>query len=223
MDGYTQYNLRNATFEEFVDFLFDREVIPTPVERTADGEPWYWRAEVTFEPMRVASFYIQLFTDPGFLLDRFSLDQLEQGFWAIPSGNIECSINHIIWDKRLPFELRESCVRSMHQLYASLFAKEPLETSSNMWWDALAYDWHCGIRERANGGEDSAMQDVMFETLLRILELPQAWCQEAALHGLGHLHHPDTTAAVQRFLALTPGIDPELSAYALAAARFEVM
>jgi hypothetical protein len=92
-----------------------------------------------------------------------------------------------------------------------------------MWWDALAYDWHCGNRARSNGGEDLAMQDVMFDTLVRILSLPQRSCQEAALHGLGHLHHPDTENAVQRFLNSGNAISADLKEYALAAARFEVM
>lgn len=223
MDGYTRYDLRGASFDEFVDFLFGREVVPTPPGATEEPEPWYWHAEVAFEPVSVASFYIRLFTAPRMLLDRFSPEQLEQGFWAIQSSNIECAVTEIIWDERLPFEIRESCVRSMFHLYELLFSDVPLDTSTDMWWDSLAYDWHCGNRARANGGEDQAMQDAMFETLVRILQLPSETSQAAALHGLGHLHHPDTNAAVLAYLAQNPGMHEDLKAYALAAARFKVM
>jgi hypothetical protein len=217
------YDITGVSFDGFVEFMFNREIVQAPESANDGPGPWYWNADVSFDPHEVARHYIRLFSAPEFLLERYTLAQLEQAFWAIPGENIECSAGHIIWDKRIPLELRESCVRSMHELYARLFAREPLETSSNMWWDALAYDWHCGNRLRSRGGEDRAMQDVMFETLLRTLSLPEEWCQEAALHGLGHLHHPNTEPAIQRFLDDAPSINEELRAYALAAARFEVM
>ncbi len=223
MDGYEQYDIRKATFDEFVIFLFDREVIPIPPSGSGGPEPWYWHAEVIFDPMQVAAFYIRLFTAPRILLQQFSPEQLEQGFWAIQSSNIECAVTETLWDQRLPFEIRESCVRSMFHLYELLFSDVPLETSMDMWWDSLAYDWHCGNRVRAKGGEDQLMQDVMFETLSKILQLPSEPCQKAALHGLGHLHHPDTSALIIAYLEQHPQIDDDLKGYALAAARFEVM
>ena len=223
MDDYDQYDLQNATFAEFLTFLFDRDVIPIPASGSGAQEPWYWRAEVAFDPLQVASFYISLFTTPGIVLQQYSLEQIEQGFWAIQSSNIDCAATEIIWDQRLPFELRENCVRSMFHLYELLFSHVSLETSAEMWWDSLAYDWHCGNRVRAKGGEDKLMQDVMFETLSKILQLPSEESQAAALHGLGHLHHPDTSDLIVEYLAQRPEIDSDLKEYALAAARFEVM
>ncbi|MFN3988049.1 MAG: hypothetical protein ACK4KV_21380 [Rhodocyclaceae bacterium] len=218
-----QYDLSQATFEEFVTFLFDHEVMSLPPAGSVGPEPWYWHADVTFDPMRMASLYIRLFTQPRFLLQQFSLAQLEQGFWAVQSPTLECAVTEIIWDQRLPFELRERCVRSMFHLYELLFSDTPLETSSEMWWDSLAYDWHCGIRARANGGEDLLMQDVIFETLGKILQLPSGTSQAAALHGLGHLHHPDTNTLIVAYLAQHPEISDDLREYAQAAARFEVL
>lgn len=217
------YDITSATFDEFVEFMFDREVTLYVENANPASRPWYWDADVRFAPQKTLAFYIRLFSEPEFLLNRYTAPQLEQAFWAIPSCNIDCSVAYLIWDTRLSFEMRESCVRSMYELYARLFAKAPLENSTDMWWDSLAYDWHCGIRLRANGGEDLAMQNVMFETLVRILKLPQEHCQGAALHGLGHLHHPETDMAIQCFLTERPNIDPELKAYALSAAKFEVL
>ena len=215
-------NITGASFEEFVAFLFDHEVVPIP--RDGKGpEPWYWNAQVEFEPVRVACDYVRLFTDPEFLVTQYSLEQLEQGFWAIPSCNIECSVTEIIWHKQVPFVMRENCVRSMFHLFQKLFAVVTLETSPNMWWDSLAYNWHCGNRARSNGGEDERMQDVIFETLEKILALPSLECQAAALHGLGHLHHPATQQLIERYIQGNEKIDAELRDYALAAARFDVM
>ena len=91
-----------------------------------------------------------------------------------------------------------------------------------MWWDALTYDWHCGNRDRDRGGEDLLMQDVMFETLVKILRLESANCQYAALHGLGHLHHPETREAIDAYYKLSTAEDG-LRDYAEAAAKFEVL
>src|SRR5262249_43315783 len=102
-------------------------------------------------------------------------------------------------------------------------ARRRLDTAVYMWWDSLAYDWHCGTRARANGGEDEAMQDTMFETLCAILECDVPHIRSAALHGLGHLHHPRTRAAIEGWLLRKAPDDREFVAYANAAARFEVL
>jgi hypothetical protein len=111
----------------------------------------------------------------------------------------------------------------MFTLFERFFSSESLESFPFMWWDPLAYDWHCGNRSRENGGEDLWMQDAMFETLAQILDLPSLECQRAALHGLGHLHHPDTETLVLRYLAGNGPMDPALREYAQAASRFEVL
>ena len=211
-------DITGISFDRFVEFLFARSV---PADEKAD--PWYWHVEVTFEPRVIAEHYIKLFTDPKFLLSAYSKPQLEQAFWAIHSGNLDCSVARIIWIEELSFAVREQCVRSMFHLYEQLFSIEPLDTSAHMWWDSLCYDWHCDNRARANGGEDQAMQDVMFQTLARILELDSPRCQGDALHGLGHLHHPETEQLVERYIASHPAIAPEQKKYALAAAQFKVL
>jgi hypothetical protein len=40
----------------------------------------------------------------------------------------------------------------------------------------------------------------MFETLKRILDLPHTETQRCALHGLGHLHHPEVRETVQHYI-----------------------
>lgn len=111
----------------------------------------------------------------------------------------------------------------MFHLYELLFSKVSLDTAADMWWDSLTYDWHCGIRARDKGGEDELMQDVMFDTLGKILLLPSEECQTAALHGMGHLHHPETCPVIDAYLTKRPEIDTDLREYALAAARFKVL
>jgi hypothetical protein len=211
-------DISQFSFDEFVSFLFDRDWPPT----TARFDPWYWHTEVTYAPDLICSYYVRLFRQPHFLLERFSKPQLEQAFWAIQVDNLDCSASQIIWHPDLPFAAREECVRAMADLFRNLFATEPLETSVQMWWDSLCYDWHCGTKAREWGGEDERMQDVIFQTLSAILALDSSICQKAALHGLGHLHHPDTENLIARFIATNPNLTKEQLEYALAAAKFEV-
>ena len=226
-----QVDLRGSTFDGFVDFLFARGV-PSEEESfaalAAKGEtdkwnPWYWQTEAIAEPARLCEFYTRMFLQPGFLAERFSKDQLEQGFWAIQCSPLDCSAYNTIWSQEVPFSAREECVRSMFYLFRDLFFSEPLQNAVCMWWDSFCYAWHCGNRKRERGGEDMTMQDVMFATLSEILSLPSEICQGAALHGLSHLHHPETAALVNRYLERNPTLGEEWKATALATARFELM
>jgi hypothetical protein len=220
MDEKTVVDISQFSFEEFITFLFDRKV----QAKTEKWNPWYWRISVSFDSRRTCEYYTRLFSAPGFLLQRFSTAQLEEGFWAISSGShLECSVYELIWNTDLPLATREECVKSMLFLYRDMFATEPLETASFMWWDLLCKDlWQWGNRDRSRGGEDLTMHDVMFETLVKILTLDSEHCQKAALHGLGHLNHPATEEAIRIYLAKHDSLSDEQKEYALAAARFEV-
>jgi hypothetical protein len=219
MPEQERVDITGCSFKGFIDFIFQRDI---PAE-SSDVQLWYWNTEVEFDPAEVCQLYVQLFEKPEFLCDLFSSSQLEQGFWAITSSNLECSARNLIWHEGLEFRMREYCVKSMYEIFERLFAVQPLDTCVGMWWDSLCYDWHCGNRSREKGGEDARMQDVMFETLSRILELSSPHCQEAALHGRGHLHHPLTSEVIGKFLDKNPNLSDEQREYAVAAMRFEVL
>jgi hypothetical protein len=212
-------DISRYSFDEFVTFLFDRDWPPTTV---AKFDPWYYHTEVVYPPDLICGYYVRLFQQPQFLLERFSKLQLEEGFWAIQVDNLDCSASQIIWRPNLPFAAREECVRTMADLFRNFFATEALDSSVQMWWDSLCYDWHCGNRKRERGGEDEQMQDVIFQTLTAILALDSSICQKAALHGLGHLHPPRNGKSNCALYRATPNLTKEQLEYALAAAKFEV-
>ena len=219
MQESVRVDLTNVSFDEFITFLFDREVSSDAEKR----EPWYWHVETTFDPAVICAYYMRLFQEPEFLSTRFSKAQLETGFWAIQGPNLNCSAYRIIQETELPFSLREKCIRSMFNLFIRLFFTESLDTSVSMWWDSMCYDWHCGNRKRERGGDDERMQDTFFETLSKLLSSASENCQGAALHGLGHLHHPHTPKLVERYIEEHPALTKEWKAYALLAAKFQVM
>jgi hypothetical protein len=208
-------NLRDISFDEFVTLIFQRDEPVKPAEVILLSD------EVDAE--KLCSYYVQLFRQPEFLLSRFTKEQLETGFWAIMGYTHEWSAGHLIECSDATLASRKGCIESMAALFERLFLNDPLDTSVHMWWDSLCYAWHCGNRNRINGGEDLELQDVYFHTLTKVLALDSWICQGAALHGLGHLHHPDTPELVSRFLSEHPDLSDEQLAYARAAAKFNVL
>ena len=96
-----QVDISGYFYEQFVTFLFDHAVVVQEGKR----RPWYWDVGVglIFNPVNVCNFYTRLFRQPEFLLDSYSKAQLEQGFWAIQSPNLACSVSCIMWNDELPF------------------------------------------------------------------------------------------------------------------------
>jgi|SRR5579871_2511778 len=156
------YNLTECTFEEFVSFIFDREIpearkVPK-ISKVPNArklrDAWYYHAEVEFDPRLISNHYIKLFQQPEFLLKRFSRKQLQEGFWAILGPNLECSASRLVLESELPLEDRKKLIRSMIGLFTRLFARDSLETAPFMWWDSFCYDWKTGHRNRNRGRED---------------------------------------------------------------------
>jgi hypothetical protein len=215
-------DIRASSFDEFVVFVFDRDVPPEPAASLADrGEagparrPWYFDVDVSFDPQRICSYYVQMFTAPSFLAERFSDAQLQQGFEAMQVNSPGCSVRQIIWLEDLPFRERAHSVRAMVSLFRELFLSEPLGSTASMWWDSFCFAWECGNRKRSRGGEDLAMQDVIFEALAEVLSLPSEICQGAALHGLSHLHHPGTPELLQQYVSAHSSLGAECKQFAL--------
>jgi hypothetical protein len=213
-------DLTNISFDEFVSLIFVRDM-PPPAAGRLDAS--FYDVGVEFDAAKMCAYYVQLFHRPEFLVSRFTKQQLEEGFWAIMGHTVEWSAANIIDDPNLPLSSRKDCIESMAVLFERLFANEPLDTSVHMWWDSLCYAWHCGNRNRERGGEDLELQDIFFQTLSKVLAIDSWICQGAALHGLGHLHHPGTKELVNRYLDENPSLTTEQKAYALAAAEFQVL
>jgi hypothetical protein len=219
MEQPSYIDLTKFSFDAFVSFLFDRGAPPDSEHQ----DRWYYHVEVEFDPETICAYYVQLFRRPEFLLERFTKSQLDEGFWAIEGPNLNCSAYRLIHDSDLPLSAREECIRSMTDLFERLFSKESLDSSVQMWWDSLCYDWHCGNRNRDRGGEDERLQDVFFQTLSILLSSDSENCQGAALHGLGHLHHPETPQLIELYIQQHPMLTKERKEYAHSAARFEVL
>lgn len=183
--------------------------MPTSEERV---RRWYYCTRAVFDLHRLSTHYIRLFRESARLLAMFPKSQLELGFSAIVSG-CSFSMKKLIWNTDLAFAYRDRVVRSMFYLFRDFFSVEPLGYMANMWWDGLCFEWEMGRRDRSNGGEDSAMQDVMFETMAKILSIDSMECRLAALHGLSHLHHPATPQLLRQYTSIFPSLERRCEEY----------
>lgn len=216
------YDLREMSIEEFENFIFNHNI----TNDSNEDNRWYHdhKMWIDYDTNGLIKLYIALFKQSHELLKKFSRDKLEQGFWAIIGpGLCECSVYDLVWGDRIDIVLRENLITSMYDLYKNLFTVDPLETSSNMWWDALAYGFNPMKQRSRNNPLDCKIQDTMFSTLCKILDLDSEACRIAALHGLGHLNHPDTEEVVKTHLNKYANLKEEYKAYALACLKGEIM
>ncbi len=197
-------DLRRASFDDWLRFVFDHE--PVPENATGDArKEWYWSLDsmdgVVVDPSRQISYLRRLFERPT-VLANFSPAQIDQGFWCMFGGWGDDTFRKQLWNRRVLWDERAAAIRAIEVLYRDLFALEEIGTSGFMLWDLLAYDYYSGRRSPETGFEDARVQQVMFETLDRMLLADSESTQLAALHGLHHLRHPECMETVRRFLAV---------------------
>jgi hypothetical protein len=204
------FDLSRLSFNEFVRLFFDHDI-------TKEGD-WYQNPKFNnlsdFDDEGVASPFIvvehmtRLFTNFADIASQFSLLQTNAAIWAMFTYGFR--LQKHLWLPSVPFQQRVECIRSMYFVYADYVAKSTVPVMENcflMWWDFVANGfWEHLIGEIEEGdvaslnGEQRALLDAIFETLSKILTLPDERTQGYALHGLGHLHHPDVPQLLQKFI-----------------------
>jgi hypothetical protein len=203
-------DLRGRDLGGVTDFIFGH-----PVPEDPNSKGWYWDVDLTFDPRDQVAHLTAVFRNAADLRSRYSQGQLEEGFWYLISG-ADGGLCDLLWNTAVRWKARAELIDATVALYRDLFTVDPLDSSSHMFWDGIAYDYFCGNRDPETNAEDRRVQDAMFDALLQILGLDSLPCQRAALHGLGHLRHRETEKAVEDFLARTPNLSEKDRAYARA-------
>lgn len=83
-----------------------------------------------------------------------------------------------------------------------------------MWFDLLRY---------FGKDRDQRVVDEIYLVLEKILFMDSFHCQGAALHGLGHLDHPDKKDLITKYLREHHDLHPEVRRYAKAAIKGNVL
>jgi hypothetical protein len=197
-------DLNQATFDEWLRFVFDR---PVAKPEWFMNDDYGWK----IDPALLVQYSTQLFQNPTFLFERYSLEQIEQGFRFIP---IVGELVNAVWDMDVPLSLRRKCIHSMVNLFESVFIKNSLGDVAFMWWDSFRFFEDEPERE---------MVEAILDALSKIIRMESSVCWCSALHGLGHLDHPGKVALIDDFLQLHPDVDPDTKEYALAAIEGRVL
>lgn len=218
--------LRDASFEEWIEFIFAR-----PVSDPA----WYWETGADRwegSPERTAELLTETFERCGEVLEPFDDEQVNQGLWMIAS--FSCSnIGFSLADDTVPWALRARGLESIFTLFRDCFAvrcsnhlghldedgANPVNSICFMWWDIFPIHGQPEILSRKE------CDDLVVSIMERTLELPSTACQEAALHGLGEweMHYPDRIhQVIERFIWANRKIRTPLRNYAYAARHGDV-
>lgn len=203
-------DLRGRDLERVTDGIFNHAI-----SDEAAHNSWWWQSEIVFEPIEHVGNLTSIFRNPQPLRRRYTRDQMEQGFWFLISGATG-ALEDVLWDSSVPWNNRALLIASTVDLYRQLFAHDPLDTSAYMFWDALAYGYCVPTRHPESDVEDSRVQGAMFAALQQILAIDSVPCQLAALHGLGHLRHPNTEHVICLYLERNPILTTAHRSYALA-------
>lgn len=223
-----EYDLRTVGIDAFMDFVFDHYP-----RLWRDREVFHWerQARVTFSPPEVVRLYTEMFQNAHLIAERYSADQIEQGIGMSGiRGWANWTIGCVLTDASTLLDDAVACIHAMYELFEQLFSKADFENIGYMWWDIGYGACSHGSREDLAVNKREWTEEVRyqlsqatFETMVRVLSHPHMRCQEAAIHGLGHSHHPEKKQVLERYLENNPNIPLRLREYTLAAMRGEIM
>ena len=213
------YDIRNATFDEYTDFMFDHY---PRFWRDRKVFRWDRQAEILFDPQKLLRYYIKLFNEPSFLTNRFSEEQIEQALgmqcirgWA--DWTLGCAMAH----PNSTVDDMEACILAMYNLFDKLFAGSNLSDTGFMWWD-IGYGAcsdsglaSANVKEKLTDADRQRLRNAKHQTQVRLLNHKSYSCQEAAIHGLQHSGHPERENALRKYIADNPDLPARLKEFAL--------
>jgi hypothetical protein len=207
-------DLSVKSFEEFVQFFFARRPVPD------DQQFEYYSHDLAgvkydeFKPSSpkvVVHYMTRLFSNFGTIAPAYSLAQVDQAVWGMFGENLR--LYEFLWNRAIELEDRLRCIRSMYFVFSDFVGRNEVaeaETAFSMWWDLFLFSFWVDMDLKNGRGrtydisvldaDERTVVDTAFETLTRVLSLADLASQFAALHGLGHLHHPDVSEAVQGYI-----------------------
>lgn len=196
-------NVDNANYEDFFAFI-------TYINIRSDNLDSAYISQVSLPPAKnfiegnfdnLLVFYTELLQQSDNLYNKFEIEQLDKILKFVFS-DYNYGLESLIYDSRLSFKIRSAVIVSIYELFAKLFIHDPVEHHRYMLWDGLAFKYTAkSFTYYFDELDKVPLQNVMFATLLQILDLDLKDCQFAALHGLNHLKHPDTELEIRKFIA----------------------
>jgi hypothetical protein len=199
-----QFDLSALSYPQFLAFFFNRPIV-------GEKEQYdLFRAGIDYfialNPTTVVAHVQAMCRTFPELTEVYSLEQLDQGLWAVFGAAINCE--RFLFDPAVESRLRIECIESMYLPFRDVVAGSVIGKHGSfywMWWDMILHTfWQqadgYAFNYPALSDDRKQMLEAMFQTLLKTLGLDHPACQWSALHGLGHLNHPRSRETVQNYL-----------------------
>jgi hypothetical protein len=212
----------NATWKRSESLMADdlyEQWIRTLFDRPNTERPWYWRSDIDIEASDEQKVILigQTLRRCGVDLTRFTDRQVSDGLNYIFNNSISNTV-FLLCQKGVAEELRVDTVRQMKHLYRDCFARRCSPALSHWSESAGPLNGVCYMLWEVS--PLTSWKDVVLEVMEDALYVPHDACIESALHGLGRRDSRDRTRVagiIDRFLAKTKRLRPELRAYAMSA------
>lgn len=171
-------NLTDLSFDEWLDFVFDHPVA------IGISDAWHFQDEWSYISSESSLIYRleNLFINSASLVDKYSLEQLNQGFWFIPSSN---GFMWSILSDNVAMEDRKKCIFSIYDLFNNLFCRyEELNVSAYMWWDSFFS--YCSFKEKNLSTEIDIFEQIIL-TIANIMQIGNQLSIDSSIHGIDHI------------------------------------
>lgn len=218
----THTNMQNQSqlpsdlpYEQWIDYVFDHPVLdPACPAWWWDDDGIYW--DESEDTSRTLSYLTRLFKSPGFLIERFTRAQIDQGLRFLQSPVCSSYMSTLL-DVALPWEGRRACIDAFVSLYTHLLAPvygDDLGLASDrpvdpqrpthacaMWWDEVP------LHPNADHVDAERINEAVLHVFVRVLTTPSAEsCLESVLFGVSYwgIQLQQRTAPIlTRFLSRT--------------------
>jgi hypothetical protein len=144
---------------------------------------------------------------------QFAASQINQGLWMLLGERV--NFGEYLVETTIPLDSRLQCLSAMKDVYSGYVAgfSGPVENVFLMWWHLIIASAGWGENLIVND-EDQHLRSQAFTVLTEILAIPDPVCQRCALHGLGHLGHPERPRVVDEWLTENrPLLTPDTTAW----------
>lgn len=220
------YNLLDADFDAYCDFVFDHFV---NLPNDSKAKRWDDYADVIFDPTQLLHFYIELFHNSLSLRKRYSVNQIVQGFGSKGiRGWRDWTVGCVMAHPDTVVDDVVACIQSMSRLFEDLFRRTDFLSTGFMWWDigygSCGYDGVGRQKPREYSEEDiKRINRANFMVMLEVLNMDSLHCQKAAIHGLGHSKHYEKELVLLEYLDANPDLPASLREYTLEAIKGRIM
>ena len=214
--------------KDFVRSFFGSPTYEDPGEGQPDWAAWHEAIQglltpgEDYDPERLLQHAAAFCRDPQPWMEPYSGKAFSKGAFML--FNEHSCLGPALYEHPTAWESKAAFIQSIPNLYSGLahWQDEDAHMGLFMLWDGLCYGFKFG-RYDLKDPEILRVQSELFGALSRMLEFPEPLPQDAALHGLNHLVHPEGPDLIASWVRRHPELDKDRRAYAQSCAMGQAL